>query len=130
MPVGDLNYCSQITHMLADNHGATVLPGMNPSSPAPFLLCCWLVVVWVKKLNSCWIPPCAAAHIWVFKSLLSCDFGRQRNLWKCPKAGISSTAVKKLDESKQVIKYTRNFQKKKKKENKRKILLLFSLFWV
>lgn len=35
--LGPLNDCSQIIRVLADNHGATGLPGMSASSPAPFL---------------------------------------------------------------------------------------------
>lgn len=103
--LGPLNDCSQIIHMLAGIHGATVLSGMSPSST--FSWWCWLAVGRTEKLNSCWIPLCAAAHIWVFKGLLSCDFRGHGSLWKCPKAGIPSTAVKKLDKSKQVIKSAR-----------------------
>lgn len=38
--LGPLNDCTQFIHMRADNRGATTLPGMRPSSPAPLVLAC------------------------------------------------------------------------------------------
>lgn len=63
---------------------------------------CWLAAGRTEKLNSCWIPPCAAAQIWVFKDL--CDFRGHGSLWKCTKTVNLSQLWKSWDKSK-TIKY-------------------------
>lgn len=53
--------------------------------PSTFAQWCWLAAGRTEELSSCWIPPCAAAHIWVFQDL--CDFRGHGSLWKGTKTG-------------------------------------------